>query len=66
MKLCLGIRQVSFSGAIVALSGSMNALAIELQPGSYTPASAGSTVLDLTYAHLRRDALFKQGKKIPG
>ena len=66
MKLCWGIRQVSFSGAIVALCGSMNALAIELQPGSYTPAPAGGTVLDLTYVHLRRDALYKQGKKMPG
>ena len=66
MKLCLGLRHASLSGAIAALCCSMNAQAIELQPGSYTPAPTGSSVLDLTYAHLRRDALYKQGNKMPG
>ena len=56
MKLCVGFRPVSFSCVSVALCCSMNTPAIELQPGSYTPAPAGNTVLDLTYAHLRRDA----------
>ena len=40
-------------------------LAVELQPGTYTPQPAGTRILDLTYAHLERDALYSKGKKVP-
>lgn len=48
---------------VVAYASSL--LAVELQPGTYTPQPAGTRILDLTYAHLERDALYSKGKKLP-
>ena len=51
--------------ALIGMANFPSLLAVELQPGTYTPQPAGTRILDLTYAHLERDALYSKGKKSP-
>ena len=48
---------------LIAITGSSPLWAVELQPGTYTAQPPGTRILDLTYAHLERDALYSKGKK---
>ena len=50
---------------LIAMTSASPLWGVELQPGTYTPQPAGTRILDLTYAHLERDAIYSKGKKLP-
>ena len=50
---------------LIAMTSASPLWAIELQPGTYSPQPAGTRILDLTYAHLERDAFYSKWKKLP-
>ena len=51
---------------LALLFGSASALALDVEPGTYTAQPAGNNALGLFYVHAERDARYANGNKLPG